>query len=65
MKDTIRKIIKEADSSRYAGYYTGPLTMGEIDWEKSALGPFTKKVSSSFSDGNPYSERRSSFCSSQ
>ena len=48
MKDTIRKIIKEADSSRYAGYYTGPLTMGEIDWEKSALGPFTKKVSNFF-----------------
>ena len=48
MKDTIRKIIKEADSSRFAGYYNGPLTMGEIDWEKSALGPFTKKVSNFF-----------------
>jgi hypothetical protein len=48
MKDTIRKIIKEADTSRYGGYYTGPLTMGEIDWDKSALGPFTKKVSNFF-----------------
>lgn len=48
MKDTIRKIVKEANSNRYAGYYTGPLTMGEIDWEDSALGPFTQDVSNYF-----------------
>ena len=32
-------------SSRYAGYYNGPLTMGEVDWEESQLGPFKTKVS--------------------
>jgi hypothetical protein len=48
MKDTIRKIIKEANSSRFAGYYNGPLTMGEKDWDKSSLGSFTKKVSNFF-----------------
>ncbi len=41
----VKKIIREANSDRYAGYYNGPLSMGEIDWEDSSLGPFTKKVS--------------------
>jgi hypothetical protein len=44
----INKIVKEADSNRYAGSFNGPLTMGEIDWEDSAMGPFTKKVSKYF-----------------
>jgi hypothetical protein len=44
----VKKILKEANSDRYAGYYSGPLTMGEIDWDKSSLGPFTKKVSDFF-----------------
>jgi hypothetical protein len=44
----VKKIIKEANSSRFAGSYNGPLTMGEIDWENSTLGPFTKKVSNFF-----------------
>ena len=48
MKETIRKIIKEANSSRYAGSFNGPLTMGEIDWEDTELGPFTNKVSDFF-----------------
>ncbi len=44
----VKKILKEANSDRYAGYYNGPLTMGEIDWEDSAMGPFTNKVSKFF-----------------
>ena len=44
----VKKVIKEANSSRFAGSYNGPLTMGEIDWENSTLGPFTKKVSNFF-----------------
>jgi hypothetical protein len=44
----VKKILKEADSNRYAGSFNGPLTMGEIDWEDSAMGPFTKKVSKYF-----------------
>jgi hypothetical protein len=48
IKKIVNKIIKEASSDRYAGYYNGPLTMGEVDWEDSSLGPFTKKVSNFF-----------------
>jgi len=48
IKKIIKKVILEANSDRYAGYYSGPLTMGEIDWEESALGPFTNKVSKYF-----------------
>jgi hypothetical protein len=45
----IKRIIKEAtSSSRYGGYYNGPLTMGEIEWGKEELGPFTNKVSKFF-----------------
>ncbi len=44
----VKNILKEANSDRYAGYYNGPLTMGEIDWEGSALGPFKNKVSKFF-----------------
>ena len=44
----MKKHLNEATSDRYAGYYNGPLTMGEIDWEDSSLGPFTKKVSNFF-----------------
>jgi hypothetical protein len=44
----VKKILKEADSNRYAGSFNGPLTMGEIDWEDSTMGPFTKKVSKYF-----------------
>jgi len=44
----IKRVLKEANSDRYAGYYNGPLSMGEIDWEESALGPFTNKVSKYF-----------------
>ena len=45
INNIVKKIIKEADSSRYAGSYNGPLTMGEIDWGDSFLGPFKHKVS--------------------
>ena len=48
IENIIRKVIKEMTSSRYAGYYNGPLTMGEIDWEESELGPFKTKVSKYF-----------------
>jgi hypothetical protein len=48
IKKIVKKIIQEANSDRYAGYYSGPLTMGEIDWEDSSLGPFTNKVSNFF-----------------
>lgn len=48
IKSIVKKIISEASSDRYAGYYNGPLTMGEIDWEDSSLGPFTNKVSNFF-----------------
>ena len=48
IKKIVNQIIKEANSDRYAGYYNGPLTMGEVDWEDSALGPFTNKVSKYF-----------------
>lgn len=41
----IKKIISEITSSRYAGYFNGPLTMGEKDWDKNILSPFTVKVS--------------------
>jgi hypothetical protein len=41
----INKVLNEITSSRYAGYYNGPLTMGEMDWDDDELGPFTKKVS--------------------
>jgi hypothetical protein len=44
----VKNILKEANSDRYAGYYNGPLTMGKIDWEDSAMGPFTNKVSKFF-----------------
>ena len=44
----VKNILKEADSNRYAGSFNGPLTMGEIDWEDYALGPFTNKVSKFF-----------------
>jgi hypothetical protein len=44
----VKKIIKEANSSRFAGSYNGPLTMGEIDWKNPTLGPFTEKVSNFF-----------------
>ncbi len=40
-----KKKVNEANSNRYAGTYNGPLTMGEIDWGDSALGPFNNKVS--------------------
>ena len=43
--DIIKRIIKETTSDRFAAWYNGPLTMGEIDWGDSSLGPFTKKVS--------------------
>ena len=43
-----KKKVNEANSNRYAGSYNGPLTMGEIDWEDYALGPFTNKVSKFF-----------------
>ena len=48
MKDTIRKIVNEVSTSRLAGWYNGPLTMGEIDWSEKQLQPFTKKVSKFF-----------------
>jgi len=41
----IKKILGELTSSRYGGYYNGPLTMGEVDWDEEELGPFTNKVS--------------------
>jgi hypothetical protein len=41
----IKKVLKEADASRYAGSYNGPLTMGEVDWADTSLGPFKHKVS--------------------
>lgn len=45
IENIIRKVIKEMTSSRYSGYYNGPLSMGEVDWEESELGPFKTKVS--------------------
>ncbi len=48
LSEIIKKVVNEANSDRYAGYYSGPLTMGEIDWEDSSLGPFTDKVSNFF-----------------
>lgn len=48
IEKSIKKILSELTSSRYGGYYSGPLTMGEIDWEDKTMGPFTKKVSKFF-----------------
>lgn len=48
IKKIIEEVLNEANSSRYAGSYNGPLTMGEIDWEEQVLGPFTTKVSDFF-----------------
>jgi hypothetical protein len=45
IKKIVKKILLEASTSRYGGYYNGPLTMGEMDWDDDELGPFTKKVS--------------------
>jgi hypothetical protein len=45
IENIIRKVIKEMTSSRYSGYYNGPLSVGEVDWEESELGPFKTKVS--------------------
>jgi len=44
----VKGIINELTSSRYVGYYKSPLTMGEVDWDNTSLGPFTKKVSDFF-----------------
>ena len=41
----VKKIIREANSDRYAGYYNGPLSMGEVEWDSNSLAPFTKEVS--------------------
>ena len=48
IKKIIEEVLNEANSSRYAGSFNGPLTMGEIDWKKQVLGPFTTKVSDFF-----------------
>ncbi len=45
IENIIRKVIKEITSSRYSGYYNGPLSVGEVEWEESELGPFKTKVS--------------------
>ena len=44
----VKKIIREANSDRYAGYYNGPLSMGEVKWDSNSLAPFTKEVSNYF-----------------
>ncbi len=48
LNNIIKKVVKEANSDRYAGSYNGPLSMGEIDWGKQELGPFDTKVSNFF-----------------
>ena len=48
IKNLVKKIIIEANSDRYAGYYNGPLSMGEVEWDNNSLSPFTKKVSNYF-----------------
>ena len=48
IKNLVKKIIIEANSDRYAGYYNGPLSMGEVKWDNNSLSPFTKKVSNYF-----------------
>jgi hypothetical protein len=48
LNNIIKKVVKEANSNRYAGSYNGPLSMGEIDWGKQELGPFDTKVSNFF-----------------
>jgi len=50
----VKGIINELTSSRYAGYYNGPLTMGDVDWDDTSLGPFTKKVSDFFNSDLEY-----------
>ena len=45
INNLIKKIIQEANSDRYAGYYNGPLSMGEVEWDNNSLAPFTKEVS--------------------
>ena len=48
LSDIIKKVVKEANSDRYAGSFNGPLSMGEVDWGKQELGPFDTKVSNFF-----------------
>ena len=48
IKNLVKKIIREANSDRYAGYYNGPLSMGEVKWDSNSLAPFTKEVSNYF-----------------
>jgi hypothetical protein len=45
INNLVKKIIIEANSDRYAGYYNGPLSMGEVEWDNNSLAPFTKEVS--------------------
>lgn len=54
IEKTVKKILNELTSSRYAGYYNGPLSMGEIKWDKNVLGPFTHKVSKYFNSELEY-----------
>jgi len=48
INNLVKKIIIEANSDRYAGYYNGPLSMGEVEWDNNSLSPFTKEVSNYF-----------------
>jgi len=54
IENVIKKVLNELSSSRYGGSYTGPLSMGEVDWDDESLGPFTEKVSKYFNSELEY-----------
>lgn len=48
MRETIKKILKEIDSSVSSGFYNGPIELGLKKWEKSQLDPYNHFVDSEF-----------------
>jgi hypothetical protein len=48
IEDLIKKILKEADTSKSAGEYTGPIELGLKKWKNNILAPFTEFIDTEF-----------------
>jgi hypothetical protein len=48
MRKTIKKILRESDSSISSGFYTGPMELGLKKWDEKELKPYTNFVDSKF-----------------
>jgi hypothetical protein len=48
MRETIKKILRESDSSISSGLYTGPMELGLKKWDEKELKPYTNFVDSKF-----------------